>query len=76
MKHFCVYAHLPSHEPQSILWPRVAARSQPVSSRTRGLERPRGGGPGSELGSSSETGSDRAFRIVKPYAMKRVDHKR
>ena len=35
-----------------------------------------GGGPGSELGSSSETGSDRAFRIAKPYTMKRVDHKR
>ena len=75
MNFFCVYANLPSHEPQSILWPGVAARSQSAS-RTRGLERPRGGGPGSELGSSSETGSDRAFRIAKPYAMKRVDHKR
>ena len=49
---------------------------EPVSQPDSGVDTTAGCGPGSELGSSSETGSDRAFRIVKPYAMKRVDHKR
>ena len=63
----CVYANLPSHEPQSIL-AHPLARScgqEPVSQSDSGVETA-GCGPGSELGSSSETGSNRAFRIAKP----------
>ena len=75
MKHLCVYANLPSSRPRSILWPGVAASSQFQSVELGGWH-DRGGGPGSGLGSSSGTGADRAFRIVKSETMKRVDHKR
>ena len=66
MKHFCVYANLPSpratsHGPSS----GQSYGQEPVSQSDSGVGTTAGRGPGSELGSSSETGSDRAFRIVK-----------
>ena len=74
MKHFFVYANLPSSATVHPL-----ARScghQPASQPDSEVGTTAVGGPGSGLGSSSGAGADRAFRILKSETMKRVDHKR
>ena len=74
MEHFARMQifHRTSHSPS----PGQSCGQEPVSQPDLGVGTTAGGVPGSELGSSSETGADRAFRIVKSETMKQVDHKR
>ena len=75
MEHFARMQTFHRHEPRPILWPELRLSAK-VSQSDSEVGTTTGGGPGSGLGSSSENGSDRAFRIVKSETIKRVDHKR
>ena len=69
----CKSSIVTSHGPSS----GQSCGHQPVSQSDSEVGTTTGGGPGSGLGgSSSGTGADRAFRIVKSETMKRADHKR